>query len=171
MQESCCLLKEEIVSLTCCGKVFKLQPFLLLLWHSRVHRAAAVRDAEFTAVKSTAKACCYSRSLLSESLSYFRAPHYSWIQLTLVCALESVWETGQGVLEHKVTVWLHCRYSIEWRLWWQGTAPNLRWTKHSYSHCAWKAQFWLIPPSQTEPLFRRIKGKGLNYIWDLRGSQ
>lgn len=40
MQELCCILKEEIVLLTSCGKVLKLQPFLLILLHSRVHPAA-----------------------------------------------------------------------------------------------------------------------------------
>lgn len=127
----------------------------------------AVWDAGSMADKSTAKACCYNRSLLPESLSYFRASHYSWMQLILVCALESVWEAGQSALEYKVTVWPHSRYSIERIMQWSETAPNQHWTKHSDPHSAWKAQFCLIPPSQSEPLSREIKGKEVNSIQEV----
>lgn len=166
--------KRRLFHLLVVGRSSNYSPSCLyygILGFTLLQLPCAVWDAGSMAEKSTAKACCYNRSLLPESLNYFRASHHSWAQLILVCALESVWETGQSVPEHKVPVWLHSRYSIEWRLWWQGMAPNWRWTKHSYPHSAWKAQFWPIPPSQSEPLSKEIKGKEVNPIREVGWSQ
>lgn len=44
----------------------------------------AVWDAGSMADKSTAKACCYNRSVLPENLNYFRASQYSWMQLCVL---------------------------------------------------------------------------------------